>query len=95
VVGEYLKRALRSTTASKIGGLLAKAALEGMKRRMDWREIGGAPLLGVNGVGFITHGRSDALAMENAIRRVRAAASTHFTDEIAAAVAPAEALLAS
>jgi glycerol-3-phosphate acyltransferase PlsX len=84
-----------STTVSKIGGLLARKALDGMKRRMDWREIGGAPLLGVDGVGFITHGRSDALAMENAIRRVRDAARTHFTDEIAAAVAPAEALLAS
>jgi glycerol-3-phosphate acyltransferase PlsX len=95
VVGEYLKRAIMSTTVSKIGGLLAKKALDGMKRRMDWREIGGAPLLGVNGVGFITHGRSDALALENAIRRVRDAARTHFTDEIAAAVAPAESLLAS
>jgi len=95
VVGEYLKRAIMSTTVSKIGGLLAKKALEGMKRRMDWREIGGAPLVGVSGVGFITHGRSDALAMENAIRRVRDAARTHFTDEIAAAVEPAEALLAS
>ena len=61
---------------------------------MDWREIGGAPLLGVNGVGFISHGRSDALAIENAIRRAREAARTHFVDEIAAAVAPAEALLA-
>ena len=95
VVGEVLKKAILSTTMSKIGGLLAKKALDGMKKKMDWREIGGAPLLGLNGVGFISHGRSDALAMQNAIRRVHDAASTHFTDEIAAAVAPAEALLAS
>src|SRR5512145_1528191 len=61
VVGEYLKRALRSTTVSKIGGLLSRTALEGMKKRIDWREVGGAPLVGVNGVGFIGHGRSDAL----------------------------------
>jgi phosphate acyltransferase len=94
VVGEYLKRALMSTTVSKIGGLLARSALEGMKKRIDWREVGGAPLVGVNGVGFIGHGRSDALAIENAIRRAREAARTHFTDEIAAAVAPTEALLA-
>lgn len=93
VVGEHLKRAIMSSTVSKIGGLLAKKALNDMKRRMDWREIGGAPLLGVAGVGFISHGRSDALAMENAIRRVRDAARSHFTDELAAAVAPAEALL--
>ena len=64
-----------------------------MKKRLDWREVGGAPLVGVNGVGFICHGRSDALAIENAIRRAREAARTHFVDEIARAVAPAEALL--
>jgi glycerol-3-phosphate acyltransferase PlsX len=95
VVGEHLKRAIRSTLVSSVGGLLAKRALEGMKKKMDWREVGGAPLLGVNGVGFISHGRSDALAIENAIRRAAAAAGTHFVDEIAAAVAPAEALLAT
>jgi phosphate acyltransferase len=94
VVGEHLKRAIMSSAVSKLGGLLAKKALDQMKRRMDWREIGGAPLLGVAGVGFISHGRSDALAMENAIRRVRDAAKSHFTDEIATAVEPAEALLA-
>jgi glycerol-3-phosphate acyltransferase PlsX len=95
VVGEYLKRALRSTTVSKIGGLLSKTALEGMKKRIDWREVGGAPLVGVDGVGFISHGRSDALAIENAIRRAGEAARTHFTDEIAGVVAPAAALLAA
>ncbi|HEX9401483.1 MAG TPA: phosphate acyltransferase PlsX [Anaeromyxobacter sp.] len=94
VVGEYLRRALHSSTRAKIGGLLARPALEGMKKRMDWREVGGAPLVGVNGVGVISHGRSDALAIENAIRRAGDAARTHFTDEIAEAVAPSESLLA-
>jgi glycerol-3-phosphate acyltransferase PlsX len=93
VVSELLKRSLKSTAISAIGGLLAKRALEGMKRRMDWREIGGAPLVGVNGVGFISHGRSDAVAIESAIRRVRDAAKSHFVDEIAAAVAPTQALV--
>ena len=83
VVGEYLKRALRSTAVSTLGGLLSKAALDGMKKRLDWREVGGAPLVGVNGVGFISHGRSDSVAIENAIRRARDAARTHFVDEIA------------
>jgi glycerol-3-phosphate acyltransferase PlsX len=66
-----------------------------MKKRMDWREVGGAPLVGVNGVGFITHGSSDALAIENSIRKAGEAARSHFTDEIARAVAPAESLLAA
>jgi glycerol-3-phosphate acyltransferase PlsX len=78
-----------------MGGLLAKRALGEMKRKIDWREIGGAPLVGVDGVGFITHGRSDALAMKNAVRRVRAAADAQATDEIARAAALAEALLAA
>jgi len=94
VVGDFIKQALRSTAASKIGGLLAKSALSDLKRRIDWREVGGAPLIGVDGVGFISHGRSDALAMENAIRRVQAAAESHFTGEIADAVARSAALLA-
>src|SRR5512138_3220116 len=95
VVGEYLKRALLSSTRAKLGGLLSKAALEGMKKRLDWREVGGAPLVGVNGVGFISHGRADALAIEIAVRRAGDAAQTRFTDEIAEAVAPSEALLAA
>jgi glycerol-3-phosphate acyltransferase PlsX len=93
VIGEYLKRALRSNAMSKLGGLLSRPALEQLKRRIDWREVGGAPLVGVNGVGFISHGSSDALAIENAIRRARDTARTRFTDEIAQAVAPSAALL--
>lgn len=94
VVGEYLKRALRSSTRAKIGGLLSREALDAMKKRIDWREVGGAPLVGVNGVAFISHGRSDALAIENAVRRAGDAARTRFTDEIAKAVGPSQALLA-
>jgi glycerol-3-phosphate acyltransferase PlsX len=94
VIGELLKGALRSTPRAMMGGLLARPALEAMKKKMDWREVGGAPLLGVNGVGLISHGRSDALAIENAIRRAADAARAHFTDELAQAVAPSESLLA-
>jgi glycerol-3-phosphate acyltransferase PlsX len=94
VIGDLLKKSLRSSTASKLGALLAKGALGAMKRKVDWREIGGAPLVGVRGVGFITHGSSDAHAIDNTVRRVESAARAHFTDEIAQAVAPAGALLA-
>jgi glycerol-3-phosphate acyltransferase PlsX len=94
VIGELLKQALMSSTVSKIGGLLAKGALGDMKRKFDWREIGGAPLVGVQGVGFITHGSSDALAIDNAVARVESAARAHFTDEIAQAVSGAAGLLA-
>ncbi len=95
VVGELLKQALKSTPASALGGLLAKSALGAMKKKIDWREIGGAPLVGVSGVGFITHGRSDALAIRNAVRRVRSAADAHATDEIGRAAEQGDALLAA
>jgi phosphate acyltransferase len=94
VVGELIKQALKSTPAAAIGGLLTKSALGEMKRKLDWREIGGAPLVGVAGVGFITHGSSDALAIKNAVRRVRAAADAHATEEIASAAERAGGLLA-
>ena len=92
-MGELVKQALRSTISSKIGGLLAKKALGEMKRRIDWREVGGAPLVGVDGVGLISHGSSDALAIENAIRRARDAARAHATGEMAEAAGRAAALL--
>jgi len=91
---DLIRGALRSSAAAKLGGLLARRALTAMKKRIDWREIGAAPLVGVAGVGFITHGRSDALAIRNAVRRVRAAADARATEEIGAAAACAEALLA-
>ncbi len=93
VVGEMMKQALRSTLPSKIGGLLAQRALGELKRRIDWREIGGAPLVGVAGVGVVSHGASDALAIENAIRQARDAARAACTDEMAGAAGRAAELL--
>ncbi len=93
-VGTFLKGALHSSWWARLGGLLARPALTEMKRRIDWRTVGGAPLVGVAGVGFVAHGASDAVAIENACRRAWATAGTHFTDEIAEAVAPATSLLA-
>jgi glycerol-3-phosphate acyltransferase PlsX len=94
VIGDLLKQALLSTPISKIGALLVKGALGSMKKKVDWREIGGAPLVGVQGVGFITHGSSDALAIDNAVARVEGAARAHFTEEIANAVSGTAGLLA-
>jgi len=62
-----MKKEIKATPVTSLGGLLAKPALTRLGRRLDYREYGGAPLLGVNGVVIIAHGRSDALAMENAV----------------------------
>ncbi|MCL1863305.1 MAG: phosphate acyltransferase PlsX [Defluviitaleaceae bacterium] len=64
-----IKEQLLSTTISKIGALLAKGAFGKLKKRFDYREVGGAPFLGLNHIVIKAHGSSDALAIKNAIRQ--------------------------
>ncbi|MHB0857545.1 MAG: phosphate acyltransferase PlsX [Anaerolineae bacterium] len=63
-----LKREIKARPAARVGALLAKPALRAVAKVLDYREYGGGPLLGINGVVIVAHGRSDALAMENAVR---------------------------
>ncbi len=60
--------AARPPSPGKIGYVLARAAFSDFKKRVDYSEYGGAPLLGVRGVCIICHGRSNANAIKNAIR---------------------------
>jgi phosphate acyltransferase len=60
---------LRHNVFTKAGALLARPAFNRVRRRIDTREIGGAPLLGVNGVVIVAHGSSDATAIKNALRQ--------------------------
>ena len=63
-----LKESLKSTITSQVGFLLSKRAFADFKKRLDYSEYGGAPLLGVKGVCIIGHGSSNANAIKNAIR---------------------------
>ena len=63
-----LKDALAATVTRKIGYVLSRAAYREFRKRVDYSEYGGAPLLGVKGVNIICHGRSNANAIKNAIR---------------------------
>ena len=72
--------------ATKIGGLLVKPALGAIKKLLDPSEEGAAPLLGVNGLVFIGHGRSDALAIKNAIRVAKEAAESKVLDAMKSAI---------
>jgi len=67
-VTSLLKESLSSTFSSKLGYLLSRKAFNRMKKRLDYSEYGGAPLLGVKGVCIICHGGSNANAIKNAIR---------------------------
>jgi glycerol-3-phosphate acyltransferase PlsX len=68
MVKHVLHESLEATIASKIGYVLSKAAYADFRKRLDYSEYGGAPLLGVRGVCIICHGRSNANAVKNAIR---------------------------
>ena len=68
VLAGMLKEALSSTTSAKLGAALARRALRHFKKRVDYSEYGGAPLLGVRGVCIVTHGGSNANGIKNAIR---------------------------
>ncbi len=66
-----LKESMASSIASKLGYLLSRKAIARFKKRLDYSEYGGAPLLGVRGVVIISHGRSNANAIKNAVRVAR------------------------
>jgi glycerol-3-phosphate acyltransferase PlsX len=88
---EFLFRTLRDeiprTTGGKVGGLLIRPRIQEIRARVDWREFGGAPLLGIDGVAVVAHGRSDGRALKNAIRVARDAIESGLADKIRQAVA--------
>lgn len=71
MMGKLIREELTRSTTRRIGALLAKRAFADIKKRTDYSEYGGAPLLGVNGGCIISHGRSNAKAVKNAIRVAR------------------------
>jgi glycerol-3-phosphate acyltransferase PlsX len=65
---EMLGQELHKTLSAKVGAIFAKKAFRAFKRRLDYSEYGGAPLLGIKGITIVCHGRSNANALKNAIR---------------------------
>lgn len=68
---ENLKKELMSSFRSKMGALLIKPALRNFKKRLDYGEVGGAMLLGVNAPVIKAHGSSDSIAIKNAIKQTK------------------------
>lgn len=81
-----LKKEIEGGLRFKLGAALLLPALKRLKKRLDYSEYGGAPLLGVNGVSIIAHGRSDAKAIKNAIRVAREAAEKDLVGTIEASL---------
>ena len=68
LVNVTLRESLKSTVTSQVGALLSRAAFSAFKKRLDYSEYGGAPLLGVRGVAIVGHGSSNDKAVMNGIR---------------------------
>ncbi len=65
---KMLKQEISSVSTGRVGYLLMKPAIRKFKKRTDYDEYGGAPLLGINGTSIISHGRSSSKAIKNALR---------------------------
>jgi len=81
-----ISREARSSLTGKVGGALLKSRLRPLRDRVDYRKTGGALLLGVAGEVVIAHGRSDAVAMGNAVRAAALAARQEVSARIGAAL---------
>jgi glycerol-3-phosphate acyltransferase PlsX len=87
---EFLFRSMREeiprTLTGKLGGALIRDGVKRLRAGIDWREFGGAPLLGIDGVAVVAHGRSDARAIKNAIRVTKEAVENQLVRKIRAEV---------
>lgn len=81
-----LRTELSSSTRTKVGALLAKPAFTSIRKMMDPAETGAAPLLGVDGLVYVGHGRSDERALVSAIRTARQGVAANFLGELRTAI---------
>ena len=82
IIVEMIKNEVKKSLISKIGATLMFPALKRFKRKADFAEYGGAPLLGTKGTCIITHGRADGRAIKNALKVASEFEKTHFNDRL-------------
>lgn len=78
----FLKEEFKRSILGQLGFLLARGCLRNFKKKIDYSEYGGAPLLGVDGVVIIGHGRSSAKAVMNAIRFAKEEVERNINQDI-------------
>lgn len=79
---DLIKAQIASDLPGKLAGAVVRPRLRKLVKRLDYAEYGGVPLLGVNGPAIISHGRSKARAIKNALRVARQTAETHVAEAI-------------
>ena len=82
LIMDMLKEEIYASTKGKIGGMLLKPSLSNLKKKMDYAEYGGAPLLGVNGVSVVCHGSSKARAIFKAIEVANTCCESKFVEKL-------------
>ncbi len=86
-VATLMRQEFRRDAISMLGGALSRPAFNRIRRQVDTSEIGGAPLLGVNGVVIIGHGQNSAIGIKNAIRQARTAVQQNVIGAIGSGIA--------
>ncbi|HIE58725.1 MAG TPA: phosphate acyltransferase PlsX [Persephonella sp.] len=82
IILEMIKQEVQKSFLSKIGATLMLPALKRFKKKADFAEYGGAPLLGTKGTCIITHGRADEKAIKNALRVASYFVQTNFNEKL-------------
>ena len=82
MITKVLKDSYRASPVNMLGYLLSRGAFTRLKKRIDYAEYGGAPLIGVNGLAVISHGRSNEKAILNALRLSKRFYETKLNDAI-------------
>ena len=92
---EVLKKSLKSSLVSQFGAMLSQGAFKGLKKKIDYTEYGGAPLLGFNGLVFKAHGSARDRAVTSAIRVTAQTIKNQIGQIIARDIAAANIILAA
>ena len=82
IIQKILEREIKARPMALLGAMLARGAIKALRAKLDYREFGGGPLLGVNGIVVVGHGRSDAYAVRNAIRVAKKASENRIVQAI-------------
>ncbi len=79
---KILKEELTSSLKNKIGALISKGAFKNVKKRLDYRNVGAAIIIGLNGIAIKTHGNSDQMAYNGALNQIKLAINNDVINKI-------------